>query len=215
MLESFILPLSNGEIARARPIRRADKLALNDAFQRLSDESKYGRFLTITNKLNDRQLTYFTEVDQVDHVAWGVETMGRLGGQGIAIGRYIRLPQETAVAEFALTVTDAYQGNGLGTFLLALLYHLAQRDDNIQILRGVIGMENNKMLSWMNQLGADVYRTEEHLMHADLSVAHKTPQLPQNHAADRFRRALDTIQQEGTRYKLLWPTQSLKKLRRS
>ena len=47
MLESFILPLPNGEIACARPIQPADKVALHTAFQRLSDESKYGRFLTM------------------------------------------------------------------------------------------------------------------------------------------------------------------------
>ncbi|MEM7799401.1 MAG: GNAT family N-acetyltransferase [Chloroflexota bacterium] len=191
----FLIPLRDGKTAHVRQVRPSDKSVMNAAFKLLSDESKYARFLTVMHQLNENQLTYFTDIDQVNHVAWGVDLPYMPEIPGIAVGRYVRIKEEPAAAEFALTVIDQFQGQGLGRFLLALLYRLAQQQGDIKTLRGVIGTSNDKMISWMRQLGADLYLSPEYVMHADLPVHQGLPDMPDNRAARRFVRVLDLIQQ--------------------
>lgn len=201
MNKGFEIPLRNGGQALVRPVTRSDKLILEEGFKHLSADSKYNRFLSPIKSLNSRQLAYFTEIDQVNHVAWGIGIPQGEEILGIAIGRYVRLPDEPNTAEFALTVIDQFQGKGLGTFLLALLYRLAQHQGDIHILRGVIGTENDKMLKWMGLLGASLYRSDSYLMHADISVTVGKPKLPDSRAARRFTRIWELIKEGEANYK--------------
>ena len=200
MSEGFEIPLRNGGQALVRPVTPSDKLILEEGFKHLSDDSKYNRFLSPIKSLNSRQLAYFTEIDQVNHVAWGVGIPQDEEILGIAIGRYVRLPEEPNTAEFALTVIDQFQSKGLGTFLLALLYRIAQHQGDIEILRGVIGTENNKMLKWMGLLDAKLYRADSYLMHADIAVSEGKPQLPESRAAHRFTRIWELIKEGESIY---------------
>jgi len=67
----------------------------------LSTESRYQRFLVTVSELPDRKLHYFTEVDQVRHVALAaaVEREGRPAIVGVA--RYIVAPAGDS-CEFAI-----------------------------------------------------------------------------------------------------------------
>ena len=200
MHHEFSIPLRGGGEAQVRPILPTDKMALETGFSLLSEDSKYHRFLAPIKSLNSRQLTYFTEVDQVNHVAWGVGIPQDGELLGIAIGRYVRLADEPDVAEFALTVIDNFQSQGLGTFLMALLYRLAQRQGDIKKLRGVIGNNNYRMLKWMGQLEAHINNMPDGTTQADLDVVQGMPKLPDNKAAHRFGRILELIKQGEAQY---------------
>jgi hypothetical protein len=52
-----------------RPIEPGDKAGLAAAFERLSDESRYRRFLSPHGRLSQAELRYLTEVDHHDHEA--------------------------------------------------------------------------------------------------------------------------------------------------
>ncbi|MEM8861239.1 MAG: GNAT family N-acetyltransferase [Chloroflexota bacterium] len=203
MNEGFEIPLRGGGHARVRPVLPSDKITLENSFSLLSDDSKFHRFLSPVKSLNSRQLSYFTEVDQVNHVAWGVGIPVPEEDEllGIAVGRYVRLQNEPNVAEFALTVIDNFQGQGLGTFLLALLYLLAQRQGDIKTLRGVVGGDNHKMLKWMKLLDANIYNTPDGTTHAELSIAESIPKLPDNRAAHRFGRIIELILEGEEKYR--------------
>ena len=59
-----------------------------DAYERLSDESRYRRFLSPHKQLTDAELRYFTEVDHHDHealVAGDPES-----GEWVGVARYVR-----------------------------------------------------------------------------------------------------------------------------
>ena len=75
--------------------------------------ARYQRFFTSVTRLSSSQLKYLTDIDQVSHFAWGVETVD---GTGVAIARYVRTGDD--VAEAAFTIIDDFQGRGLGWTLL-------------------------------------------------------------------------------------------------
>jgi acyl-CoA synthetase (NDP forming)/GNAT superfamily N-acetyltransferase len=109
--------LSDGGIARLRPIRPDDAGLLVDFYGRVSEESKYFRFFAPYPQLSPRDVTRSTQVDYVDRVA----LILTVGGQMIAVGRYERLTDQQA--EVSFLVEDAHQGRGVGQLLLE---HLAE-----------------------------------------------------------------------------------------
>ncbi|GAB3926023.1 hypothetical protein GCM10027613_39720 [Microlunatus endophyticus] len=109
--------LSDGGLARLRPIRPADADLLVDFYGRVSDESKYLRFFAPYPRLSERDVERFTTVDYVDRVAFILT----VADQMIGVGRYERLEDDRA--EVAFLVEDAHQGRGVGQLLLE---HLAE-----------------------------------------------------------------------------------------
>lgn len=108
--------LRDGALLRVRPLLRADRDRLAIGFEDLSEAARYQRFLTPVSHLSTSQLKYLTDIDHVGHFAWGAETES---GIGIAIARYVRIDSD--VAEAAFTITDDFQGRGLGWMLLQAL----------------------------------------------------------------------------------------------
>lgn len=136
-----------------RPVVPADRDRLADGFDELSAESRHLRFLGSVSTLNEASLRYLTEVDHVDHVAWGALDLSHPERPGFGVGRWIRLADERTVAEFSLTVLDPAQGLGVGKLLLAVLSVVGQTL-GVRTLRGVVGRENERMTAWLHRLGA-------------------------------------------------------------
>jgi len=113
--------LKDGTPVFIRLLTPEDKNCLQDGYERLSERTRYARFFRYQTTLSKQQLAYFTEMDNVDHLAFGVLDL-IMGPQfGVAIGRYIKVSDEPKTAEVAITVADAYQGKGLGQILLQKL----------------------------------------------------------------------------------------------
>lgn len=146
--------LSDGGLARLRPIRPADAQLLVDFYARVSDESKYLRFFAPYPRLSDQDVQRFTTVDYVDRVAF----IMTIGDQMIAVGRYERL--ENDQAEVAFLVEDAHQGRGIGQLLLEHLAEAARE-------RGITGFvaevlpENARMAQVFADAGYKVSRQFE------------------------------------------------------
>ncbi|MDA0952125.1 MAG: GNAT family N-acetyltransferase [Proteobacteria bacterium] len=111
----FLLDDGTGVILR--PLRPSDREAFLGAFRKLSDRSCYLRFHKLDPRLRERDIAYLTTVDQVDHVALAVFAPSG----GIALGRFVRLPEEPATADLTLTVVDGWQRRGIAKLLLAAL----------------------------------------------------------------------------------------------
>ena len=142
------LTLRDGAEVGVRPIRAADKEALVAAFERLSEESRYRRFLGPMERLGPSMLRYLTEVDHHDHealVAFGPD--GRLVG----VARFVRAGDRNA--EAAVTVADDWQGRGLGTALTGLLAGRAL-DEEIDAFTALLLAENEEMLDLLGSVGS-------------------------------------------------------------
>ena len=133
-----------------RPIGPRDRDALRGGFERLSEQSRYQRFMTGISELGESELTYLTEVDHHDHEALiAFDADG--GDEGVGVARFVRLP-DGAAAEAAVTVIDDWQGRGLGTALCTLLAARA-REEGVERFTALLLASNEQMLDVLASLG--------------------------------------------------------------
>jgi len=172
-LEAHALPftrtLEDGTEVLVRYLEPADREELRRGFLRLSGLSRWLRFASPIRRLSEGQLSYLTEVDQVDHVAVGVRDEGHPQKAGVAVGRCVRLTQEPAAAEFAITVVDDYHNRGIGSLLLRVLASTA-RGRGIHSLRGYVLESNRPMVHILERFGARFRRRFGGMLEAELEL---------------------------------------------
>lgn len=144
-----------------------------EALQRMSSHSRWQRFAAPVTQLSEEQLTYLTDLDNRTRLAW-CAAMDRDGSDlGIGLGRYIGLADEPGVAEFAVTVVDEFQGQGVGTALLQRLIASAA-DNGFRALCGFMMVTNTRMIRLSRRFGAVV--EEETPGYVRVVIALRDPQ---------------------------------------
>jgi RimJ/RimL family protein N-acetyltransferase len=133
-----------------RPIAPDDKAGLATAFERLSDESRYRRFLSPHGRLSPAELRCLTEVDHHDHEA--LVALDAVTGEGVGVARYVRDRERHGSAELAVAVADDWQGRGVGTELLRRLADRA-REEGIGRFTALILADNEPMAHLLAELG--------------------------------------------------------------
>jgi GNAT superfamily N-acetyltransferase len=146
---SAVLSLDDGTIFEIKPVTADDKSLLMNGFERLSERSRYLRFLGPMPTLSRRQLAYLSELDHRDHVAIGLLD----GPTPAAIGRWVRFDDQPEDADVALTVVDDYQGRGVGRVVIQVLAAIA-RHRGIRWLHFDVLAENMAMLKVLDRMGA-------------------------------------------------------------
>jgi GNAT superfamily N-acetyltransferase len=133
--------LPDGAPVVIRPIRPEDKGMLSDGLRRLSPQSAQRRFLTPKRSFSRTELRYLTEVDGREHVALVAEYPCHPTRRLIAVARFVKLADRPDAAEVAVTVSDEWQGRGLGSLLGKHLSHLA-RNRGITRFTATMASEN-------------------------------------------------------------------------
>jgi len=145
-LESEV-SLRDGTRVLLRPMRPEDVELEKRFVDRLSERSRFQRFMQHLPQLPPKMLARFTQLDYDRELA----LVAVYEGEFIAVGRFApNLDGETA--EFALVVADAWQGRGLGRLLLTRLREEA-RKAGYQALYGNIMQANREMLELAYHLG--------------------------------------------------------------
>lgn len=154
--------LGDGTRVRLRPLRPDDKDKIVEGIARLSPESQYLRFFTSKPRLTDSELRYLTEIDGIDHFAIGCALVTPAGseGEGIAVARFVRLPDEPEVAEPAIVVVDGMQGKGLGRILMQHLVDAA-RERGVKRFRSEFLAINKPMKELLGTLSPAAQFTAE------------------------------------------------------
>jgi GNAT superfamily N-acetyltransferase len=152
--------LRDGSRVLVRPIEATDTVELQRAFALLSERSRYTRFMTGTPALSDRVARSLTDVDHRDHEAL-VALTGSPGAGGsydiVAVARYVRLQDVPSDADLAITVSDQWQGRGLGRALLARLGERARAMGIVGFTVDVL-LDNPAALGLVRSVGGSVDR---------------------------------------------------------
>ena len=139
------------------------KEGIRAAWVHLSPESRFYRFGYAPDRLNDQQLDYLADLDNLNRLAWCAYTGDTTHSTGIGIARYVRMQNEPGVAEFAVTVVDEHQHAGLGFILLGKLVESA-RAAGLQTLRGYVRRNNRAMLALAKKFGGVAHMEDEYML---------------------------------------------------
>jgi acetyltransferase len=119
-----LIRLKSGRQVAIRQVRPEDGPHLAAAYDHLSPESRYRRFLSAKPHLRPSEVRYLVNTDGSTHV--GLMAVSPQNPNWIlGVGRYVTLSDDPQAAEFAVVVGDPFQGEGLGTALLERLADIA------------------------------------------------------------------------------------------
>jgi GNAT superfamily N-acetyltransferase len=163
------LTLPNGVVVSLRPLGPDDRERLAVGFERLSAESRYRRFMTPVPRLTASELTYFSEIDNWNHFAWGVQVVKAEGLDGAGVARFVRLTTDQTAADTAFTVLDEYQGLGIGQVLFRALA-IAGRAHDVKQFHFDVLADNRPMLKVLEKSGVPVDSVSAGIVHAVLDV---------------------------------------------
>ena len=180
--------LKDGTPVLIRPIEPADAGLLKLGFSHLSDEARQFRFLRAVPQLSEEDLWFLTHPDHDGHEALGAADLSTEPPEPVGVARHVRLPDDPATAEVAVTVVDDHQGRGLGTLLFGLLARVAS-SKGIDGFVALIHAENSGMRTLLADLGA--IRTATHGTEREYRLPlHTDPsRYPDTQAGHAFRAA--------------------------
>jgi acetyltransferase len=160
----------DGSSITFRPIRPEDEPKMVRFHESLSDRSVYLRyfhFLSLDTRVTHERLSHICFIDNRREMVLVAESAN---ADIIAVGRLSREQSSPLEAEFALLVSDAWHGHGLGTELLRRLISLA-RDGEIHRLCGEILPENDAMQKVCRKLGFKLrYSLNDHVVKAAIAI---------------------------------------------
>lgn len=146
--------LRDGTRVLIRPIRPSDRQIEMEFVQKLSNESRYFRFMGALRELSDAMLSRFTQIDYDREMALIAISCENDQETEVGVVRYVVSPDGTS-CEFAIAIADAWQHRGLGSALMSGLIDAA-RTRGLQVMEGIVMSSNHKMLGLMTALGFDI-----------------------------------------------------------
>ena len=130
------LTLHDRRVVEVRPLEPEDREALAAAVRRLSDETRYLRFATTKPQLSERELDFLLDVNH--HSREALVAVDPVTRRGVAVVRYVEVPNEADRVEIAATVADDWQGQGLGGALLTQLIERARNEGYVAVRASVL-----------------------------------------------------------------------------
>jgi RimJ/RimL family protein N-acetyltransferase len=144
--------LRDGREVTLRAIVEADKKEIVQAFERLSADSRYYRFMQHKKELDDAALERGVH-PRPGHDFVFVATIPAADSIDIVgAAQYVRAEDSDGnTCEFAVTVAEDWRDSGLATNLLASLLRRARRD-GYETMEGWVIAENTAMLALAREL---------------------------------------------------------------
>jgi acetyltransferase len=151
--------LKDGTEVTLRPIKPEDEPIELEFIRGLSTETSRFRFFQIIKDLPHDALVRFCNIDYDREMAIIAET--REGDRNVEIGvSRLILEANKKRGEFAVVVTDRYQGKGLGIKLVDMLIEFA-KEKGIETIYGTVMAENLRMIRLCEKLGFSTRREQE------------------------------------------------------
>ncbi len=146
------LKLRDGREVMLRGIVEADAAAIVQAFERLSAESRYYRFMEHKKQLDPAALERGVHPRPGRDFVFVATTPAPGGSDIVGAAQYVPADdRHTKTCEFAITVAEDWRGRGLATKLLASLVRRARRN-GYRKMEGLVLAENVPMLALARKL---------------------------------------------------------------
>jgi acetyltransferase len=151
--------LRDGRAVHLRPIRASDEAEVLQAFDRLSPDARYMRFMRVVKAPNLERLrkTLAAFPQGGDAIIATVPAADGIDIVGSAT--YIILDDPTS-CEFAISVAAAYGGAGLGSTLMRAIIDAAGRR-GLKEMEGFVLSVNQPMLRLASRMGFELSRDPE------------------------------------------------------
>lgn len=144
--------LRDGREVTLRAIVEADATEIAQAFERLSAESRYYRFMRYKKKIDSAALERGVHPQPGSDFAFVATVPSADGIDIVGAGQYVRAGEgNNRTCEFAITVAEDWRGIGLATRLLASLVRRARRD-GYETMEGWVMAQNRPMLAVARKL---------------------------------------------------------------
>ena len=148
------IQLNDGTDIVIRPIRPEDAEIEAKFVKELSPEAKYFRFMNSLQELSQEMLVRFTQIDYHNEMALIAVTSNGAAEEQIGVARYTTNVDKTS-CEFALVVSDRWQGKGIAHQLMRKLMETA-RDRDLEKIEGQVLSNNSRMLELMESLNFEI-----------------------------------------------------------
>ena len=148
------ITLRDGRAVHMRPMRPADEAEILQAFDRLSQDARYMRFMRTVREVNLERL----RKTLASFPACGlgiVATVPAADGIDIVGTAIFVLGGDPSTCEFAITIAADYGGAGLGRTLLTALIDAAKRR-GLKEMEGFVLAANKPMLRLAARVGFSV-----------------------------------------------------------
>lgn len=143
--------LADGHRIQIRPIRPEDAQLEVEFVERLSEESKYMRFMQALHELTPEMLSRFTQIDYDREMALLAVTEQDGKEVEIGVARYATLP-DGETCEFAVVVADDWRGKGVASTLFSDLVDAA-RQQRLVRMEGTVLAQNRGMIEFSKSAG--------------------------------------------------------------
>ncbi|NYH19954.1 acetyltransferase [Paraburkholderia bryophila] len=156
-------PMPGGGQYMLRAVRPDDAQMLQTFVRKLSDQSRYYRFVSSLRELSIPMLARYTLIDYDREMALVAVCRERTPGEDgefsetermIGVSRYIANPDLTS-CEFSLVVDDEFNGQGIGSRLMLSIMDVA-RHKGLSEIDGLVLVKNAGMLKLMKTLGFQI-----------------------------------------------------------
>jgi acetyltransferase len=141
---------------RVRAVLPTDEEEILAAFERLGPDQRYRRFMAVVRVANVDRLRRTLAGFPQRGLAIAATIPAADGIDIVGMASFV-LDSDPATGEFAMAVTDAWGGRGLGGGLLGAIVEAA-RSRGLEELRGHILADNQPMLSLARRVGFAIER---------------------------------------------------------
>jgi acetyltransferase len=152
----FDTTLRDGRSVRVRAMSVADDTEILQAFDHLSEDVRYMRFMRVVREV-DRDRLRKTLASFPVRGFGIVATIPAADGFDIVGSAILVIDKSPSVCEFAITILPEYGGAGLGRTLLSALIAMAKRR-GLKHMEGFVLTVNQPMLKLASRLGFSIAR---------------------------------------------------------
>jgi len=172
--------LRDGRQVTVRAVVASDVAKIIQAFDRLSADARYMRFMAHKKQLNPAALERSLHPIAGQAFVFVATFPASDGFEIVGAAQYVRADEnDDRVCEFAITVAEDWHGNGLAVHLLTCLVRRSRRD-GYRTMAGLVIAGNRPMLALARKL-----RFKVQLVPADASVLRVERQLVGARPPDR------------------------------